>query len=58
MNEIKNDIVKIVNPVQAGCYVKSGLEPIRIYFDRRWVWEFDKEKSNPLYTKWLNHEFK
>ena len=48
--------VKIVNPNQAGAYYRNGLKPIRVYFDRKWVWEFDKEESNPLYTKWLNHE--
>lgn len=55
MNET-NKTVKIINPVQAGAYYKNGLKPLNIYFDRKWVWEFDMEESRPLFTKWLNHE--
>lgn len=56
MMEREKEVVKIINPVQAGAYFKNGLEPINIYFDRKWVWEFDKEKSRALFTRWLNHE--
>ena len=51
--------VKIINPVQAGFYYENGLEPIRVFFSRgKWVWEFVKDESNPLYTRWLNNEHK
>jgi hypothetical protein len=40
--------VKIINPVQAGFYFENGLKPLDIYFSRgKWVWEFDKDESNP-----------
>jgi hypothetical protein len=55
----KKTVVKIVNPTQAGFYADNGLEPIRIYRSYgRWVWEFGKEESNPLFTRWLNNENK
>ena len=51
--------VKIINPVQAGFYFEKGLKPLDIYFSRgKWVWEFDKDESNPLFTRWLNNENK
>ena len=55
---MKNETVRIINPVQAGFYMKCGLEPLEIYFTNKWVWRFDKDKSNPLYTRWLNGENK
>lgn len=57
-NREKVEVVRIVNPAQAGAYANNGLEPLRIYFNKdKWVWEFDKEKSRPYFTKWLNHDF-
>lgn len=53
---MKKPTVKIINPVQAGFYYKNGLKPLEIVFTDRWVWVFDKESSNPLYTRWLNNE--
>ena len=51
--------VKIINPVQAGFYFENGLKPLDIYLSRgKWVWEFDKDESNPLFTRWLNNENK
>ena len=51
--------VKIINPVQAGFYFENGLKTLDIYFSRgKWVWEFDKDESNPLFTRWLNNENK
>lgn len=51
--------VKIINPVQAGFYFENGLKPLDIYFSRgKWVWEFDKDESNSLFTRWLNNENK
>ena len=49
--------IKIVNPVQAGKYVENGLNPLKIYwsFDR-WVWEFDRSKTKPLFDKWCKRE--
>ena len=53
------ETVKIVNPKQALMYAKNGLEPIRVFYENgKFIYVFDKEKSNPLYTKWLKHELK
>ena len=51
---MKRQTVKIINIKQASLYIKNGLQPIKVYYDNHLVFEFDKEKSNPLYTKWLN----
>ena len=60
MKEVKSmenkEVVKIVNMKQAGLYIKHGLTPLNIYYDRILVIEFDKKQSNPLYTLWLNHK--
>mgnify|MGYP006954109253 FL=1 len=56
MKQMERKIVKIINPVQAGFYYRNGLKPLDIIFTDRWVWIFDKEASNPLYTRWLNNE--
>ena len=52
---MERKIVKIINPVQAGFYYKNGLKPLEITFTDRWVWIFDKDASNPLYTQWLRN---
>lgn len=52
--QMEGQTVKIINMKQAGLYIKNGLQPVKIYYDNKLVMEFDKEKSNPLYTKWLN----
>ena len=52
----ENHVVKIVNMKQAGLYIKHGLKPLDIYYNGRLVIVFDKEESNPLFTKWLKHE--
>ena len=51
---MKRQTVKIINIKQASLYIKNGLQPIKVYYDNHLVIEFDKEESNPLYTKWLN----
>lgn len=55
---MKKETVKIINFKQAGLYIKNGLQPEKIYYDDHLVFEFDKEASNPLYTKWLNRTLK
>lgn len=55
MTEFKNT-VKIVNMKQAGLYIKHGLKPLNIYYDGKLIIEFDRDESNPLFTKWLKHE--
>ena len=52
---MERKIVKIINPVQAGFYYKNCLKPLEITFTDRWVWIFDKDASNPLYTQWLRN---
>ena len=58
LRNMERQTVKIIDMKQAGLYVKNGLQPVRIYYDKKLVMEFDKEKSNPLYTKWLNRTLK
>lgn len=55
---MERQTVKIINMKQAGLYIKHGLQPVKIYYDNKLVMEFDKEKSNPLYTEWLNRTLK
>ena len=51
------EIVKIVNTKQAGMYIKHGLEPIKLYWNKAsLVFEFDKEASKPLFDLWCKHE--
>ncbi len=52
-----NDNVYIYNLKQAYFYIQQGLIPLKIqkhYKTKRICFIFNKEKSNPLYTKWLN----
>lgn len=55
-----NDEVKIINIKQAIVYSQNGVQPIRIEmgFNNKVVFVFDKKKTNALYTRWLNNEFK
>lgn len=52
------EVVRIVNQKQAELYIKNGLEPIRVYWNKILVFVFDKEKSKPLFDKWRNYELK
>lgn len=56
MKNENQEVVKIVNMKQAGLYIKHGLKPVNIYYDNKLIIEFNKNESNPLFTKWLNHE--
>ncbi|MGY0372497.1 hypothetical protein [Clostridium sp. JNZ J1-5] len=54
---MENGTIRIVNPIQAGAYVKNGLEPIKIYWNKdKWVWEFNRQASKPLFKKWCRRE--
>lgn len=55
---MENKTIKIVNMKQATLYVKNGLLPLQVCYDKMLVFEFDMEESRPLYTKWLNKELK
>lgn len=49
--------VKIVNIRQAGLYIKNGLDPLKVYWgNNALIFEFDREASQPLFTKWRSHE--
>lgn len=53
-----NNKVYIYNLKQAYFYIKQGLDPISIdkhNKTQKIFFIFDKEKSNHLYTKWLNN---
>ena len=51
--------IYIYNLKQAYFYIQQGLIPLQIrehYHTKKICFVFDKKKSNPLYTKWLNGE--
>ena len=53
--------VYIYNSEQAYYYIQQGLIPIKVREHDRTgniCYIFDKEKSNSLYTNWLNREAK
>ena len=59
MLEHKN--IHIYNPKQAYFYIQQGLIPEDVWENNTTgsiCFVFDKDKSNPLYTKWLNREGK
>lgn len=54
-----NNKIYIYNLKQAYFYIQQGLIPLKIQEHHRTnkiCFVFDKDKSNPLYTKWLNRE--
>lgn len=53
------DTVKIKNTLQAGKYIKHGLNPLDIFWDddvNTLVFVFDKEASKPLYQRWKAYD--
>ena len=55
---MKEEVVKIINPKQAMLYMKYGLECHCYYDNGKIIYEFNKEKSRPLFTLWLKRELK
>lgn len=55
-----NETIKIINTKQASLYMKNGVQPIRVYvgFKDKMVYEFDREKTKEVFTKWCNYELK
>lgn len=48
--------IYIYNPEQMKFYLNEGLELLEVGVHKKTnktFWVFDKEKSNPIYTKWL-----
>ncbi|WP_270940898.1 hypothetical protein [Romboutsia lituseburensis] len=53
----KENIVRILNPKQAGLYVKNGVKPIDLEYTDALVFIFEKnEITAELHKKWLNRE--
>lgn len=50
------EIVKILNPKQAGLYIKHGVRPIDLIYTDVLVFLFDKKDTEKLYQMWLKHE--
>ncbi|MCD3217859.1 hypothetical protein G8S55_11585 [Clostridium botulinum C] len=47
------EIIRIVNPKQAGAYVADGVNPIKIYWNKnKWVWEFNKTETKNIWKRW------
>lgn len=51
-----NKVVKIINAKQAGLYIKHGVQPLRMYYTDRLVFEFDKEETKELFALWCDHK--
>lgn len=50
----KGNVVYIHNYLQACKYIKHGLEPLKVEYDKvrdKIVFIFDKQKSQPLYLR-------
>lgn len=51
------ETVRILNPKQAGMYVKNGVKPLDLVFTDVLVFIFPKNKlTAELHRKWLNRE--
>lgn len=51
------EICRILNPKQAGLYIKHGVKPIDIVYTDALVFIFERnEKTAELHRKWLNRE--
>ena len=49
--------VRILNPKQAGLYIKHGVKPIDIVYTDALVFIFERnEKTAELHRKWLNRK--
>ena len=56
MNE--ENIVHILNPKQAGLYVKHGVKPIDLIYTDTLVFVFKREETKELYKLWMKRELK
>lgn len=57
------DVVRIVNQLQAATYMAHGAELLDVYSSRDYktnrptmVYIFNREATTPLYDAWCNHE--
>ena len=55
MNQEK---IKIINPKQAGLYMKHGLECKCYWNIDKIVYEFNKKETKPLFDLWCKRELK
>lgn len=55
----KEEVVRILNPLQVSKYMLQGVNPIGIFVDEiteKIVFVFKKSETRELYSKWLNRE--
>lgn len=55
----KEEVVRILNPLQVSKYMLQGVNPIGIFVDEiteKIVFVFKKSETRDLYSKWLNRE--
>lgn len=53
------ETVRILNPKQAGLYIKNGVKPLDLIYTDALVFIFEKnEETMKLHKKWLNRELK
>ena len=53
-----SETINIVNPKQASLYMKNGLECKCRWSVDKVIYEFDREKSKPLFDLWCKRELK
>ena len=55
----KEEVVRILNPLQVSKYMLQGVNPLGIFVDEiteKIVFVFKKSETRELYSKWLNRE--
>lgn len=57
-NKIDEQGIQIINPKQAGLYMKHGLECKCYWNIDKIVYEFNKKESKPLFDLWCKRELK
>ena len=56
---MNKELVHIINPVQAGLYIKHGVKPIDMYWDdesKKLIFMFSKKETKELFALWCDHK--
>lgn len=52
------EIVRILNPLQAGLYIKHKIKPIDVIYTDCLVFIFERNKTKELYKLWMKRKLK
>jgi hypothetical protein len=55
---IGTDTVRILNPMQAGLYIKHGVKPVDLIYTDVLVFIFKKSETRELHKLWLERKLK